>query len=73
MPRPSDNFQLLAHQFDLVVEKVNQSKDPKERMHLPRHMKVILNEIDMLISSNLKRDSQDATSSAPPDQSTAES
>jgi hypothetical protein len=40
---------------------------------LLRHMKVILGEIDELISTNLKRDSQDATSSPPPDQSTAES
>jgi hypothetical protein len=70
---PPDNLQLLAHQFNLTMDMLNERTDPKERMHLLRHMKVILGEIDQLISTNLKRDSQDATSSPPPDQSTAES
>lgn len=73
MPRLSDNFQLLAHQFDLLVEMVNECKDPKERMHLLRHMKVILNEIDVLILSSLKRDMQDTIGSPSPEQPSVES
>jgi hypothetical protein len=71
MPGPSDNFQSLAHQFGLMMNMVNEFKDPKDRMHLLRHLKVLLTEIDALILSDLKRDSRDTTSSSPPVQSTS--
>ncbi len=73
MPKPPERFQKLAHQFDLVADMINECVDPKQRMLLLCHMKIILNEIDELISSNLNRDSQVNISSPPPNQPTAES
>ena len=73
MPGPPDRFQMLANQFDLVVDMLNECGDPKERVHLLRHMKAILNQLDDLTTANLKRDSQDITSSPPPDERAAES
>jgi hypothetical protein len=73
MPRLLDNFQLLAHQFDLLVEMINDCRDLKERMHLLRHTRFNLNEIDALILSSLRRDMQDTTGSPPPEQPSADS
>jgi hypothetical protein len=73
MPNPSERFQLLGHQFDSLVAKLNEFPSPtlEERTKLLRRMKVLIIEIDMLILSVLKRDSEGATSSPPPDQPAA--
>jgi hypothetical protein len=54
---------LLRHQFDSLVERLNESPSPnlEEQTKLLRKMKVLIVEIDMLILSALKRDSQDTT------------
>jgi hypothetical protein len=74
MPKSSERFQFLAHEFDSLVEKYNESPTPslEERTKLLRRMKVLIVEIDMLILSSLKRDSQDASSPLSPDQSAAD-
>ena len=73
MPRLTDRFQLLAHQFNLLVSMINDCEDLKERMHLFRQTRFILNEIDDLILSRLKQGDQDTSSSPPPEKPTDES
>ena len=68
MPGPSERFQWLAQQFDELVESLNVSPSLKERKQLLRRMKILIDEIDALILSALKRDN---TGSPPTDQPTA--
>ena len=72
MSNSSDRFQSLTRELDALAESLHNSNSLDERRLLLRRMKVLIVEIDMLISSNLKRDSHDISSS-PPDQPTAES
>jgi hypothetical protein len=72
MPRPQTRFQWLAQQFDRLVETIHECEDPKKRQHLLRRMKVLVDEIDVAVSSSLKKDKQDTTSSFPPDQPTGD-
>ena len=58
-------FQLFAHEFDSLVEKLHESSSLEERRKLLRRMKVLIVEIDMLILSSLKRDGQ-GTPNPPP-------
>jgi len=73
LPRFSDRFQLLAHQFNLLVGMIDECEDLKERMHLFRCTRHILSEIDDLILTTLKEGVQDASSSPPLEQPRAES
>jgi hypothetical protein len=70
MPEPPDRFQLLAQQFELLVEKLNAPTTPslEERTKVLRQMKVVIVEIDMLIKSDLNRRGEDTSSSRPPEQ-----
>jgi hypothetical protein len=74
MPQQSDRFRLLAHQVESLVERLNDFPPPSldERTKVLRRMKVLIVEIDMLIMSDLRRDSQEASSFPPPDQSAAD-
>jgi hypothetical protein len=72
MPRPATRFQWLAQQFDMLVETINECEDPKKRKPLLRRMKVLIDEIDVVVSASLKRDTQDTASSLPPDQPTGD-
>ena len=73
MPEPPDRFQLLAQQFELLVEKLNAPTTPslEERTKVLRQMKVVIVEIEMLIMSDLKLCSENAPSSHPPAQPAA--
>jgi hypothetical protein len=73
MPQQSDRFQLLAHQFESLVERLNESTTPslEERTKVLRQMKVVIVEIEMLIMSDLKLCSENAPSSHPPAQPAA--
>ena len=70
MPNPSDRFQLLANQFDTLVESLNESSILEERRDLLRQMKILLDEIDglgfLFFEANVPRPS-------PPDQAIAKS
>lgn len=68
MPQLSRRFNVLAHQFDSLVERLNESPTPslEERTQLLRRMKVLLVEIDMLIMSDLRRDDQGILGSPSP-------
>ena len=74
MPESSERFQLLAQEFDSLVERYNEFPTPSfaERAKLLRRMKVLIVEIDMLILSSLKGEGQDASSPLSPDQSGAD-
>ena len=73
MSSSPDRFQWLTQELDALAESLHISHSLDERRLLLRRMKVLIVEIDMLISSNLKRDTQDTTSSPPPEQPSAES
>lgn len=66
-------FQLFAHEFDSLVERLHESQSLEERRKLLRRMKVLIVEINMLILSNLKIDSQGNPNLPSSDQPTAES
>ena len=72
MPSPSERFQRLAHQFEALLESLNESPSSKKRNQLLRRMKILIDEIDGLDLSTLELDEETA-SSRQPDQSTAES
>jgi len=59
MPASSDCFWLLSREFDSLVTKLNKSPSVEDRRRLLRRMKVLIVEIDMLISSSLKQEIHD--------------
>ena len=63
MRQPSERLEFLAHQFDTLVEGLNNSPDMEDRKQLLQRMLVLIDEIDGLIFSDLKRDKQDTASS----------
>jgi hypothetical protein len=65
MTTPSERIEILGHQFDSLVQRLNSSPtlSLEERTQLLRRMKILIVEIDRLILSDLKRDKQDITSS----------
>ena len=73
MPNYSERFQLLSREFESLVQRLNDSPNLDERTKLLRRMKVLIVELEMLISSSLKRDTQDIPILSPPDQPIAES
>jgi hypothetical protein len=68
-----ERFQWLAHEFDALVKKTNDCPNTEERRALLRRMKILIDEIDALIFSTIKRDDQDSTVTPSSDQSTVES
>jgi hypothetical protein len=69
MLSPATRFQRLAQQFDTLIGNINDAQDPKERKRLLRRMKIVIDEIDALVSSSLK---PDTASSPSPDQPTGD-
>ena len=72
MPSSSERFQFLAQEFGSLVQGLDQSRSVGERTTILRRMKVLIVEVDMLISSSLRYDNRDTTGSKPPDQPAAE-
>jgi hypothetical protein len=68
LPNTSQRFQLLTHQFDSLVERLNESPSQslEEQTILLRKMKVLIVEIDMLILSALKRNGREIASTRRP-------
>jgi len=60
-----ERFKWLADQFDALVLNLEVSADAKQRRQLLRRMKVLIDEIDDLILSSLKRDHVTARQSSP--------
>jgi hypothetical protein len=61
-----ERLQVLAGQFEELVESLNNSQDLEHRKRLLRHMKILIDKIDAL---TLKKDT---ASSLPPDQATGD-
>ena len=59
----SERFYWLTEQLETLVAILHNSADPKERSHLLRRMKVVLNEIDALNLFSLRREKLDLTRS----------
>jgi hypothetical protein len=72
MSTPSERFQRLAHQFDTLIDLLNECPSSKERKQLLRLMWIVLEKIEELTLSTTNQDKQDTTSSSLPDQPTAE-
>jgi len=73
MPMAKERFQWMAHEFDALVKKANECPNTEERRSLLRRMKILIDEIDALILSTLKRDDQNSTLTPSSDQSTVKS
>jgi hypothetical protein len=69
MPMPKERFQWLAHEFDTLVKKTNECSNMEERRTLLRRMRILIEEIDALISSTLKRDDKEFTVTTSSDKS----
>jgi hypothetical protein len=72
MANSTERFEWLTHQLGVLVESLRVTHGVEERKLLLRRMRVLIVEIDMLIASNLKRDSEDAPSTPPLGQSTVD-
>jgi hypothetical protein len=74
MPTPAARFHSLGREFDSLIDALKPANlSVKERTQLLRRMKVLIAEIDALISYDLPRDIQDATNSPHPERPIAES
>jgi hypothetical protein len=62
-PYRSERFKWLTEQIDAQVTILNNTTDSRERSHLLRRMKVLLNELDALHFSSSERSKQDITRS----------
>lgn len=65
MPKDSESFNRLTVQFKTLAESLKEVPNLKKRKQLLRRMKILIDEIDGLISSDLMQDAQDSVSSGP--------
>ena len=56
MTNPSERFRWLAHQFDALVDNLDECTSMEERKRVLKRMKILIDEIDEIILSTLKRD-----------------
>lgn len=65
MPKDPGKFYTLTVQFQALLESLSKVPNLKRRKQLLRRMKMLIDEIDGLISSDSQRDDQDPTSNRP--------
>ncbi len=65
MPKDPERFNWLTVQFKALLEGLKEVPNLKKRKQLLRRMKILIDEIDGLISSDLKQDEQNTISSEP--------
>ena len=63
MPKDPESFHRLTVQFKTLLESLKGVPNLKKRKQLLRRMKILIDEIDGLISSDLKQDKQDTINS----------
>ena len=56
MTNPSQRFRWLVHQFDALVENLDECASLEKRKRVLTRMKILIEEIDQIILSTLKRD-----------------
>ena len=49
MPKPSEQFQSLAREFDSLAERLNEFPPSEERTRLLQRMKAIIDQLDGLV------------------------
>lgn len=59
MPKQSERFLWLAHEFGTLVEGLEDCPNTEKRKQLLRRMKILIDEIDKQILFTLKRDNED--------------
>jgi hypothetical protein len=59
MPKQSERFKWLAHEFDILAQSLENCPETEKRKQLLRRMKILIDEIDKQILFNLKRDTED--------------
>ena len=57
MTNPSERFHWLADQFDALVENLDECSSMEERKRVLKRMKILIDKLDQIILSTLKRDS----------------
>lgn len=55
MPDGQQRFQVLADQFEVLENSVNECQTPEQRRELLREMLVVIEELDQLVSNDLSR------------------
>jgi hypothetical protein len=53
-------FELLANKFETLAAEMNACKNPERRIELLQRMKVLIDEIDVLIFTSLHRETMEA-------------
>jgi hypothetical protein len=53
MSVPTEPFFLLANQFESLLVQLNECPNTAERAGLLKRMKIVIDEVDALVSSNL--------------------
>ena len=56
MGNPSERIRWLAHQFDALVENLDECASLEDRKRVLTRMKVLIEEMDQIIFSTLRRD-----------------
>jgi hypothetical protein len=59
MPKQSERFLWLAHEFDTLAQSLENCPETEKRKQLLRRMKILIDEIDKQILFNLKRDTEE--------------
>jgi hypothetical protein len=61
----SEPFFVLANQFESLLEQLNECPNTAERARLLKRMKIVIDVVDALISSDLNEHTSEITSSLP--------
>jgi hypothetical protein len=68
MHKQSERFLWLAHEFDTLVQNLEDCPSHEKRKQLLRRMKILIDEIDKLILFTMNRDTQETTNFPQSDQ-----
>ena len=70
MTKPLERFRWLANQFDALVDNLDECSSMEERRRVLKRMKILIDEVNEIILSTLKRDPANSPS---PEQPTSQS
>jgi hypothetical protein len=65
MSDSSEQFYLLANQFESLLEELKECPTPSERTRFLKRMKIVIDAVDALILSDLKKHTPEITTSFP--------
>jgi len=64
MPKPSDEIESLAHEFESLGARLKECRNPQERMVLLRRMRLVVDTLDRTVLLEMKAE---ITGSAAPE------